>query len=209
MPKPALDDVNLYYESRRVGEPLPLLPGALGRGKEDFQHQIPWFSKQFDIMACRDGANIAVLMAVLQPARTRRLIIWGGNSFLTAEEINACQAIRSISSWSTRAAQAMRKAYGDWLDKLWDEYVTGLEDLYRAGGEIYRSLLPQVRCPPLSLTARRTLLFRLYTLRRSIRESPDLNFTFSQNVSTTSTPDIGKNSTSAPSLSLLKMLMPS
>ena len=73
--------------------------------------------------------------------------MFGGQSFLTAEEIAAFNAIRKISSWSPRAAEPMRALYGETLDALWDRYVDGQEALFRAGGNLYRERLPQVRCP--------------------------------------------------------------
>ena len=106
---------------------------------------------EFSIAGWSDGANIGVLMAAKCPERIHRLVIWGGNSYLSAEEIVAFQAVRSIASWSQRAAAAMRQIYGDSLDGLWEQYVVGLEELYKAGGEIYRSQLNRVKCPTLIL----------------------------------------------------------
>jgi len=195
MPKVELPDITVHYESCGAGEPLLLLPGALGTGESDFHYQIPWFGQHyqviapdprgygqsrpperdyplgfyqrdaedmlalmsalghesFAIMGWSDGANMAVLMAAQQPSRVTRLILWGGNSFLTHEELTAFQAIRSISSWSPRAAEGMRQTYGDTLDALWERYIAGLEELYRAGGDIYQSRLSLVQCPTLIL----------------------------------------------------------
>ncbi|WP_213804719.1 alpha/beta hydrolase [Granulicella sp. dw_53] len=195
MPKFESPGVTLHYTSSGSGEPLLLLPGALGTGEGDFHHQIERFSQHYQVVApdprgygqsrpperdypldfyrrdandmlalmshlghesfailgWSDGANIAVLMATQQPARIEKLVLWGGNSFLTREEITAFQQIRSISSWSSRAAEAMRQIYGAELDALWERYVDGLQAIYNAGGDIYQSLLPQVKCPTLIL----------------------------------------------------------
>lgn len=106
---------------------------------------------EFAVFGWSDGANIGTLMAVNAPQRIRRLVVWGGNSYLSAEEIAAFQAMRSLSSWSQREADAMRQIYGDSLDDLWERYVVGLEDLYSAGGDIYRSRLSEVKCPTMVL----------------------------------------------------------
>jgi valacyclovir hydrolase len=90
-------------------------------------------------------------MAANAAERIRSLVVWGGNSYLSEEEITAFQGVRAISSWSQRDADAMRQVYGDSLDSLWESYVVGLEELYAAGGEIYRSQLKQVQCPTLVL----------------------------------------------------------
>lgn len=106
---------------------------------------------EFTVFGWSDGANIGVLMATHSPERIQRLVVWGGNSYLSAEEITAFQAVRSISTWSQRDADAMRQIYGDSLDALWERYVVGLEELYAAGGEIYRSQLNRIQCPTLVL----------------------------------------------------------
>jgi len=90
-------------------------------------------------------------MAVTAPLRIHKLVVWGGNSFLSAEEIDAFQAIRSLSSWSSREVEAMQHVYGHSLGPLWERYVVGLEEIYAAGGDIYRSQLSRVQCPTMVL----------------------------------------------------------
>lgn len=106
---------------------------------------------EFAIFGWSDGANIGTIMAANSPERIQRLVVWGGNSYLSEEEIAAFQAMRSISSWSQREADAMRQTYGDSLDALWERYVVGLEELYAAGGDLYRLQLSRVECPTLIL----------------------------------------------------------
>lgn len=107
--------------------------------------------ERFAIMGWSDGANIATIMAAEKPERVAKLVVFGGQSFLTAEEIAAFNAIRKISAWSPRAAGAMREVYGDELDALWDRYVAGQEALFAMGGDLYQPLLAKVRCPALVL----------------------------------------------------------
>jgi valacyclovir hydrolase len=107
--------------------------------------------ERFSIIGWSDGANIAAIMAARHPERVTRLVVFGGQSFLTAQEITALRAIRKISAWSPRAAEAMRAVYGDALDDLWDRYVAGQEALFEAGGDLYWPLLAQVKCPTLVL----------------------------------------------------------
>lgn len=188
--------MNLHFERSGKGSPLLLIPGALGTGRGDFEHQIGWFAaRRFDVIApdprgygqsrpprreypldfyhrdaadmlalmsalghdrfsiigWSDGGNIAAIMAATYPDRVSKLVVFGGQSFLTAGEIAAFNAIRKISAWSPRAAQAMRAIYGDELDDLWDRYVSGQEALFNAGGDLYQDLLAQVTCPTLVL----------------------------------------------------------
>jgi valacyclovir hydrolase len=103
--------------------------------------------ERFAVMGWSDGANIATLMAAEKPQTVTELVVFGGQSFLTREEIEAFNAIRKISAWSPRAAQAMRAVYGEALDGLWDRYVDGQVALFQAGGNLYRERLTEVRCP--------------------------------------------------------------
>jgi valacyclovir hydrolase len=107
--------------------------------------------QQFGVMGWSDGANIATIMAAEKPELVTKLVVFGGQSFLTPEEIEAFSAIRKISDWSPRAAQAMRAIYGDDLDGLWDRYVDGQVALFQAGGNLYREQLTEVRCPTIVL----------------------------------------------------------
>jgi valacyclovir hydrolase len=107
--------------------------------------------ERFSIIGWSDGANVATIMAATRPEHVARLVVFGGQSFLTAEEITAFNHIRKISAWSPRAAEAMRAVYGEELDALWDRYVSGQEALYNAGGDLYRALLAKVTCPTLVL----------------------------------------------------------
>lgn len=129
---------------------------------------------EFSIAGWSDGANVAALIAANYPERIHQLVIWGGNAHLAAEDIIAFQAVRVISSWSQGAVSAMRKVYGDSLDALWERYVVGLEDLYKAGGEIYRSQLSRIKCPTLIFHGEKDPLvpsFHPRTIHQGIRGS--------------------------------------
>jgi valacyclovir hydrolase len=106
---------------------------------------------RFDILGWSDGANTATIMAALAPSQVGKLAVFGGNAFLTSEEIAVFDKIRKIESWSPRAAEAMRLVYGSELDSLWEDYVGGLEKIFAAGGNIYQELLPMVVSPMLVL----------------------------------------------------------
>jgi valacyclovir hydrolase len=107
--------------------------------------------EEFGVFGWSDGANIATLMAIRAPAKVRSLVVWGGNSFLSPEEIAAFEEIRSLSDWSPREVEALTQVYGDSLADLWEGYVDGLERIYAAGGDIYRTKLDRVECPTLVL----------------------------------------------------------
>lgn len=107
--------------------------------------------ERFSIMGWSDGANVGTIMAAQKPALVERLVVFGGQSFLTSEDIATFQAIRRIEDWAPKPAANMRAVYGAELDGLWDRYVAGQEMLFDAGGDLYGLLLGKVRCPVLVL----------------------------------------------------------
>jgi valacyclovir hydrolase len=195
MPKLQLKEVAIHFERVGEGEPLLLLPGALGTGAADFPDQISWFGQHYEVIApdprgygqsrppvrdypsgfyqrdaedmsalmtaigherfsvlgWSDGANSGSIMAVRYPERVKQLVVWGGNSFLSAEDLHVFQSMRSLSTWSQRAIDPLRSIYGDDLQSLWERYVAGLEDLYATGGDLYQADLDKIQCPTLIL----------------------------------------------------------
>jgi valacyclovir hydrolase len=131
--RPPERDYPLDFYQRDAGDMLALM-AALGY-------------EEFAVFGWSDGANVGTLMAAQAPDRVAKLVIWGGNSFLSAEEIAAFQGMRELSTWSPREVAAMSQVYGDSLAALWSRYVSGLEAIYAAGGDIYRSQLERVQCP--------------------------------------------------------------
>jgi len=87
------------------------------------------------------------IMAARYPERVKQLVVWGGNSYLSAEDLHIFQSMRSLTTWSQRAIEPLRSVYGDQLEALWERYIVGLEDLYAAGGDLYQSNLHKITCP--------------------------------------------------------------
>jgi valacyclovir hydrolase len=146
--RPPERDYPLDFYQRDAGDMFALM-SALGHAR-------------FSIMGWSDGANVAAIMAAEGPERVDRLVLFGGQSFLTAEEIAAFNAIRRISAWSPRAAEAMRAVYGEALEGLWDRYVDGQVALFEAGGNLYRERLAQIHCPVLVLHGARDPLVPVF-----------------------------------------------
>jgi len=98
-----------------------------------------------------DGAIIGLLLTLIRPRQIIKLVIWGGNAHLTSEDIEAYEQTRLLSSWSPRMVQAMGKIYGDQLQDLWSAWCDAMQAIYKAGGDICRQRLDEIRCPTLIL----------------------------------------------------------
>jgi valacyclovir hydrolase len=96
-----------------------------------------------------DGANIGLLLTLNRPQCVAKLVIWGGNAQVTAEDIDAYEQTRLLSSWSPRMVQALGEVYGDELQDLWARWCDAQKALYQAGGEISHQHLHLIRCPTL------------------------------------------------------------
>jgi valacyclovir hydrolase len=108
-----------------------------------------------DAIGCRsyavggwsDGAIIGLLVTLLRPQNVAKLVIWGGNAYLTHEDIEAYESTRLLSSWSPRMVQAMEQIYGDQLQALWSAWCDVMQAMYRAGGDICQNRLSEIHCP--------------------------------------------------------------
>ena len=98
-----------------------------------------------------DGANSAVLLAADHPCRVKKLVIWGGNSFISADDIAKMERLRQISVWSDRVRQNLVAVYGDSLQDLWSRYCDGIQAIFRSQGRICNDKLALIRCPTLIL----------------------------------------------------------
>jgi valacyclovir hydrolase len=98
-----------------------------------------------------DGANVAALLAIRNPALVRRLVLWGGNSFVSAEDAELYERTRSIATWSPRMRESLEAVYGDELQALWSAWGDWMQGRLAAGGELYRRRLGEIRCPALIL----------------------------------------------------------
>jgi valacyclovir hydrolase len=192
MPYAQVRGTTLYYEDQGQGQPLLLIPGALGTGQSDFgpqldalpgeslrviapdargygksrppEREFPLDFYEQDAQDCAalmdtigcgsyavggwsDGAIIGLLLTLNRPQNVTKLVIWGGNAHLTAEDIEAYEHTRLLSSWSSRMVQAMKEIYGEQLQDLWSAWCDAMQAIYKAGGDICRQRLGEIHCP--------------------------------------------------------------
>lgn len=108
--------------------------------------------EKFHVIGWSDGANAAVLLAAAHPDLMRKLIIFGGNSYITEEDIEAYEATRDIeSSWSQRMKDTHVPVYGDELQPMWSSFCDGMQAIFEAGGDICQEQAKSLKCPTLVL----------------------------------------------------------
>jgi valacyclovir hydrolase len=107
--------------------------------------------QRFNLAGWSDGANSAMLLAITYPTRVRRLVIWGGNSCILAEDLELYEKVRDLSTWSAHMRESLEAIYGDSLQHLWSAWCDALQAIFHANGEICRQRLHLIRCPTLIL----------------------------------------------------------
>ena len=94
-----------------------------------------------------DGAIGGLLLTLAYPQRVTRLAVWGGNAYVTREDIDLYETTRLVSDWSPRAAAPMLAMYGDGFQTLWTRWCDAQQRLLKTGGDLCRERLPEIACP--------------------------------------------------------------
>ena len=94
-----------------------------------------------------DGAIIGLLLTLAHPRQVEKLVVWGGNAYISQEDIDGYEKTRAVSSWSPRMRDGMGAIYGDDLQELWTNWCDAMQALYKAGGDVCRGRLAEIRCP--------------------------------------------------------------
>ena len=102
-------------------------------------------------MGWSDGANVGAILAAKYPAQVKKLVVWGGNSFVSDEEVAKFRFMRSLDSWSPRMVESLQAVYGESLAEIWGRFVDCMQAIHANGGDLYQADLASIRCPTLIL----------------------------------------------------------
>ncbi|XP_002741275.1 serine hydrolase BPHL-like [Saccoglossus kowalevskii] len=107
--------------------------------------------QKFSLLGWSDGAITALIAASRYASVIDRLVVWGGNAYVTADDVQMYEATRDISKWSERMRAPMIKVYGDEFEKIWNAWMDGIINTYYHGnnGDICKKNLCDVKCPTL------------------------------------------------------------
>ena len=110
----------------------------------------------------------------------RSLVIWGGNAYVSKEDVECVNKIRDLSKWSKKALEPMEQEYGrEGLYQLWNSWLDALEEVYHSDGNICKDMLCNIKCPTLILHGMKDPLvpnFHPTYLSANIRNSSVYNF---------------------------------
>lgn len=108
---------------------------------------------EYGVIGWSDGAISSVLLAASQPAAVRKLVMFGGNAYFSAEDIEAFEATRDIeTSWSKRMKATHQPIYGDDLQPMWGSAIDAWSRIYdERGGDVCSAQAKSIACPTLVL----------------------------------------------------------
>ncbi|XP_064640727.1 valacyclovir hydrolase-like [Lineus longissimus] len=98
-----------------------------------------------------DGGITALILASANPDNMRKLVVWGSNAYLTAEEISFYEGISDISKWSEKMRNPYIEVYGaEYFQEHWRKWKDAfLVYFMEHKGNICMDDLPNIDCPTL------------------------------------------------------------
>ncbi|CAL8069613.1 unnamed protein product [Orchesella dallaii] len=103
---------------------------------------------QYSLLGWSDGANTACVVAAKFPDAVKKLVIWGGNSYISDEDMKLYKQVENLDNWSDRMKAPLIKVYGEeYFRKSWAEWNALFATLHKNGGDIFKNELPRIQCP--------------------------------------------------------------
>jgi valacyclovir hydrolase len=110
--------------------------------------------ERYALMGWSDGAISAVMHAASHPAAVAKLIIFGGNAYLTKKDIDAFEATRNVeATWSRRQKETHYPIYGaEGLQKMWGSACDAWAAIYEhSQGDVCMRQAKSITCPTMVL----------------------------------------------------------
>lgn len=105
--------------------------------------------KKFSVIGWSDGANSGAILAAKYPESVNRLVLIGGNAYISQEDVECMRSISDISTWSEKMYTALHQVYGSDLQPMWTEWFKTYTKLHTLGGDLICSYLPEIKCKTL------------------------------------------------------------
>ncbi|XP_013173962.1 PREDICTED: uncharacterized protein LOC106122510 isoform X2 [Papilio xuthus] len=104
---------------------------------------------KFSILGWSDGGISGMILAAKYPSVVNKLVIWGSNSFMLPNEVEALKKIRDVKTWSAKMREPMIEAYGEEkFAQYWARWVDGMVEIAQAqNGNICNEIVKDISCP--------------------------------------------------------------
>ncbi|XP_076111404.1 serine hydrolase BPHL-like [Mytilus galloprovincialis] len=106
---------------------------------------------KLSILGWSDGAITGLIMAARHPDIVNKLVIWGGNAYVTEKDIEAYRGLKDIWKWSEKMRSPFMTLYGEeYFQKTWEEWVEAIEKYFtKRNGDICKDDLKNIKCKTL------------------------------------------------------------
>lgn len=131
---------------------------------------------KYSVLGWSDGANAALHLAASRAEVVEKLVVWGGNAYVTQEDVDAWEAIRDISTWSSRMREQKAGVLGgiDRLQELNHAATDGWIRMYTENaGDICLAELHQVKCPTLVVHGAKDVICDMRHAKYIAKQVPD------------------------------------
>ena len=106
-------------------------------------------SPKFSVLGWSDGGISAMILAGRFPSVVSKMIVWGGNAFITEGDLELFEKTRDVANWSARMREPFEAIYGAKFPKMWSDWGDAMKEIYATNSNLCRDELPKVSCPTL------------------------------------------------------------
>ncbi|XP_022191087.2 valacyclovir hydrolase [Nilaparvata lugens] len=104
--------------------------------------------EKYSLLGWSDGGITAMILAAKYPQAVHKLVVWGGNAYVTDKDLKIYQGIRDISRWSEAMRAPLINLYGEaYFKETWESWVDSFQHILDNGGDLCKTLLPNIQCP--------------------------------------------------------------
>ncbi len=113
------------------------------------------------LLGWSEGADVALCLTAMFPETVSRLVVWGGLSEVTAEDLAIFDARRDVNEWPDKVRDSLTAAYGEtYWQTTWWKWCDVMVRLHAQGGDVNLAEIEQIRCPTLILHGTKDPLVR-------------------------------------------------
>lgn len=108
---------------------------------------------RFNILGWSDGGITAMILSGKYPDLVDKLIVFGSNAYIIAEELKIYGGIRDISKWSAKMREPLEKLYGaEYFKTKWENWVDTFSVIYKErNGDLCKGFLKDIKAETLIL----------------------------------------------------------
>lgn len=115
---------------------------------------------KFNVLGWSDGGITAMILSGKYPDLVEKLIVFGSNAYIVADELKIYAGIRDISKWSPKMRQPLEKLYGaEYFKAKWENWVDTFGVIFKEkNGDLCKSFLKCIKAETLILHGEKDLM---------------------------------------------------